>query len=170
MLTALTGTPGTGKTAAADELERRGFRVIRAVETIHQYILEYDGERDARVVDTERWSAEFPLTDAVVEGHLAHYLPASRVIVLRCHPDTIRIRLAARGYHAEKIAENREAELLDVILVEALEQHTPEQIYEIDVTDKTVTEVADMIESIIAGRAEPRHGLVDWLSICADDL
>jgi adenylate kinase len=170
MLIALTGTPGTGKSAAADEIARRGHMVIRAADTIQPYILEFDEERNAGVVDTDRWSAEFPGTDAVVEGHLTHLLHADRVIILRCHPGIIRKRLAERGYHEEKVEENAEAELLDVILVEALELHTPEQIYECDVTDKTVAEVADLIESIMTGEVSPGHGLVDWLTVCADEI
>lgn len=170
MLIGLTGTPGVGKSTVADELARRDHRIIRVVDTIQPYILEFDEERDARVVDIDRWSEEFPRTDGIVEGHLAHFLPVSLVIVLRCHPDIIRTRLAERGYHEEKIEENAEAELLDVILIEAVENHTPEQIYEVDITDKTVTEVADMIESIITGKVKPGYGLVDWLSICADEL
>lgn len=169
MLIALTGTPGVGKSAAADEIARRGHNVIRAVETIQPYILEFDEERNASVIDTQRWSTEFPYTDGVVEGHLTHFLPASRVIILRSHPSLIRKRLMERGYHEEKVAENVEAEMLDVILVEALESHTPEQIYECDVTDKTIAEVGDLIESIIAGRVHPEHGLVDWLA-CFEDV
>lgn len=170
MLIALTGTPGTGKSTVADELVKRGHPVIRATDTIGPYILEEDESRDAHVVDVERWRDEFPSYEGVVEGHLTHLLDATHVIVLRCRPDILKSRLISRGYHAAKVAENVEAELLDVILIEAMEEHTPEMIYEIDATDMSVAEVADMIEGIITGDVPPRQGIVDWLTLCADLL
>ncbi len=60
--------------------------------------------------------------------------------------------------------------MLDVILIEALEEHTPEHIYEIDATDMSVPEVADMLDDFIAGKIPARHGSVDWLSVYADLL
>jgi adenylate kinase len=170
MLIALTGTPGTGKSTVADELEKRGHFIIRVNDTIKEFVIERDEERDAQIVDIDRWCAEFPYTHGIAEGHLSHLLSADRIIVLRCRPDHLKARLIERGYHTEKIDENVEAELLDVIMIEALEEHTPEQIYEYDATDKTVTEVADMVENIIAGTIPPKHGHVDWLSVCADLL
>jgi adenylate kinase len=170
MLIALTGTPGTGKSTVAIELERRGHRIIKANDTIDPYVIENGREPDSRIVDTDRWSAEFPFHEGIVEGHIAHLLPAELIIVLRCRPDILRARLNTRGYHHGKTTENVEAELLDVILIEALEEHTPEQIYEIDATDMTVPEVADMIDDIVAGKVPPVHGSVDWLSSCADLL
>ena len=170
MLIALTGTPGTGKSTVAEELARRGYLIIKVNDTIGPYVLEQDTERDARIVDTDRWSAEFPHQEGIVEGHLSHLLPADKVIVLRCRPDILKKRLIMRGYHPEKVEENVEAEMLDVILVEALEEHAPGKIYEIDETDMPVPAVADMIERIITGDILPIHGIVDWLSVCADLL
>ncbi len=170
MLIALTGTPGTGKSTVADELSQRGHIVVRANDTIGPYIIEEDIQRKAHVIDTDRWRSEFSQQEGIVEGHLTHLLHADRVIVLRCRPDILKERLVARGYHDEKIAENMESELLDVVLVEAIEEHTPEMIYEIDATDMTVGEVADMVEGIMTGDVAPEQGIVDWLATCADLL
>lgn len=170
MLIALTGTPGTGKTSVADELANRGYQVMRAADTIAPYVLEKDHARDADVIDTERWVEEFPGFDGIIEGHLSHLLPADRIIILRCRPDILKERLTARGYSREKVAENTEAEILDVLLIETLEEHTPEKIYEIDATDMSVSMVADMAEQIINGTGSPSHGTVDWLSVYADEL
>ncbi|MFH0967545.1 MAG: adenylate kinase family protein [Methanobacteriota archaeon] len=170
MLIALTGTPGTGKSTIANELAERGYQIIKVNDTIDPYVLEKNDKLDTRIVDTDRWSAEFPFKEGIVEGHLSHLLPVERVIVLRCRPDVLKSRLIDRGYHQDKVAENVEAEMLDVILIEALEEHTPELIYEIDATDMSVPEVADMLCGILAGNIPPGHGSVDWLSICADLL
>ncbi len=170
MLIALTGTPGTGKSTVSDELAKRGYQVIRANDTISPYIIEEDEDRQAHVIDTERWCEEFSLHEGIIEGHLTHLLPATHIVVLRCRPDILKSRLLARGYHEEKVAENVEAELLDVVLIEAIEEHTPEMIYEIDATDMTVTGVADMIEGIMNGDVPPGYGMVDWLAVCADLL
>lgn len=170
MLIALTGTPGTGKSTVAEELQRRGYRIIHVNDTIGPYVLENDEELDTRIVDTEQWIDEFPPFDGIVEGHLSHLLPADKVILLRCRPDILKSRLIERGYRTEKVAENVEAEMLDVLLVESLEEHAPEKIYEIDATVMSVPEVADMIERIITGDVPPAHGIVDWLSVCADLL
>jgi adenylate kinase len=170
MLTALTGTPGCGKSTVSEVLAQRGHRIVRVNDTIDPYILETDRRSDARVVDTERWSAEFPFHEGIVEGHLSHFLPADRVIILRCRPDILTCRLAERGYLPEKVAENVQAEILDVILIEALEEHTPEKIYEINATDMSVPEITDMIEQIITGNIPPGHGIVDWLADYSDLL
>ncbi len=170
MLIALTGTPGTGKSTVAAELALRCHQVISVNDTIGPYILEHDEEQDTNIIDTERWRAEFPGHDGIVEGHLSHLLRADRIIVLRCRPDVLKKRLEMRGYHPEKVAENVEAEMLDVVLVESLEDHTPEKIYEIDATVMSVSELADWIGLILTGKAEPGHGKVDWLEVCADLL
>ena len=170
MLIALTGTPGTGKSCVAAELALRGYHIIRVNDTIGPYILERDEDQDTNIIDTERWSAEFPEHEGVVEGHLSHLLRADRIIVLRCRPDVLKKRLEMRGYQPEKVSENVEAEMLDVVLVESLEEHTPEKIYEIDATVMSVSELADVIGMIIVGQAEPGYGKVDWLEVCADLL
>ncbi len=118
MLIALTGTPGTGKSTVAAELALRGHRVIRSNDTIGPYILERDEDQDTNIVDTEKWSSEFPEHEGIVEGHLSHLLNADRIIVLRCRPDVLKKRLEMRGYPPEKVIENVEAEILDVILVD----------------------------------------------------
>ncbi|TAJ44518.1 adenylate kinase family protein [Methanofollis fontis] len=162
MMTCITGTPGTGKSTVATELERRGHRVVRAGETVGAYLLGDDPERETHVVDAEAWAAAFTPVDGIVEGHLAHLLGCDRVVVLRCRPDLLTERLARRGYGQEKIRENAEAEALDVILIETLERHTDEAVLEVDVTDMSVSGIADQIEGFVAGRVPPASGLVDW--------
>lgn len=168
MMIALTGTPGSGKTSIAQELLKRGIPVTYASDTVGPYRLGTDPGRDTDIIDDERWVSEFIPIEGVVEGHLTHLLPADRIVVLRCRPDILKDRLSARGYTKEKIQENVEAELLDVILVEAVEIHGEENIYEIDTTEHSISECADYVNEVIKGTAVPTLGTVDWLYECGD--
>ena len=104
MMTGITGTPGTGKTSVARELERRGHTVVRLTDTVRPYVIEEDRDRQTMVVDVDRWVEEFEPVDGFVEGHLAHLLPCDRVVVLRCRPYVLLDLVALRDYHEEKIA------------------------------------------------------------------
>ncbi len=160
----ITGVPGTGKTSIADRLAHHGFPVLHLSTTYDRYVLEHDTERDTQVVDEERWASEFPKFSGIVEGQLAHLLPCDRIVVLRCRPDILSCRLRERGYHAAKVAENCLAEALDAILIETLEVFPPNQVYELDTTDKTIGECADLTEGFFQGVIPPSHGAIDWSS------
>ena len=162
MMCGITGTPGTGKSSAADELARRGYRVVRLMDTVRPYALGRDEGRDTLVIDEERWAREFAPVEGFVEGHLAHLLPCDRVVVLRCRPDRLLARLRSRGYGEEKCRENAEAEALDVSLIETLEVREPGQVLEIDSTDRLPAGVADLIEGFFLGKVPPAHGAIDW--------
>ncbi len=97
----------------------------------------------------------------VLEGHFSHLLCPDVAIVLRCSPKVLEKRLAKKGWDQEKVRENVEAEAVDVVLIEALE-NVPE-VCEIDTTKKTPGHVAKDIEKIVAGeRQKYRVGNVDW--------
>ena len=162
MMCGITGTPGTGKSAIGTELESRGYRVIHLATTIGPYVTGVDEDRDAQIVDVERWADEFVPIDGFVEGHLAHYLPCDKIIVLRCRPDVLRTRLAMRKYREEKIRENIEAEALDSILIETDEIFEPGQILEIDTTERTSQACAEIIEGFMLGNIPAGYGTIDW--------
>ena len=97
----------------------------------------------------------------VLVGHLAHLVTSDMVIVLRCRPSVLAVRLRARGYPERKVAENAEAEALDGILVESVE--TGRTVYEIDTTNITSEETAQAVMSILAGEKEKYAiGNIDW--------
>jgi adenylate kinase len=79
-------------------------------------------QRDAQIIDVDRWAAEFVPVDGFVEGQFAHLLPCDRIIVLRCRPDELKARLDQRKYKDGKIRENAEAEALDSCLIETAER------------------------------------------------
>jgi len=162
MMYGISGTPGTGKSAIAEELEKRGYPVVHATETAREFVIESDNERDTVVIDEEAWIASFRPVDGFVEGHLAHLLPCDLVIILRCRPDILRYRLEKRGYQEGKILENVEAEALDVILVETLEVHPPEKIIEIDTTSAGIPACVEHIEQFIRGEIPSSYGKNDW--------
>ncbi len=171
MLIALTGTPGTGKSSVAERLRERGYRIVSVVELAEKHDCIIDEEDGELVVDVEKLASEINF-DGIIEGHLSHLLKPDIAIVLRCNPEILKERLASRGWSEEKLLENLEAELLDVILVEALE-HAGE-VYEIDTTEMGIDEVADAVEDIIRGEEEARKrykpGKIDWLSKLEDRL
>jgi adenylate kinase len=162
MMCGITGTPGTGKSSAADELALRGYPVVHLTETITDYVVGEDSERDTRIIDEELWAGEFTPVEGIVEGHLAHLLPCDKVVVLRCRPAILLARLRSRGYHEEKCRENAEAEALDVCLIETLERHAPENVLELDTTEIPPGGIADLIENFLKGRIPPSHGRIDW--------
>ncbi|TDA29414.1 MAG: NMP kinase [Archaeoglobi archaeon] len=163
---ALTGTPGCGKSSIAEELKKRGYRVISVREFAEKHGCARKEGEDV-IIDVERLKKfEF---DGIVEGHLSHLLDPEIAIVLRCNPLLIKKRLIERGWSYEKVMENVEAELIDVILVEALQ--SCERVFEIDVTEMSVEEAADAVEKILKGDADEfRPGSVDWISVLGDRI
>ena len=175
MRVALTGTPGTGKTTAANRLSDD---VVHLNDVVREEALwtERDDERDSLVVDVEAladWvdahvdagGPDGDTTDVVVlESHLAHLLDVDRVVVLRCRPDVLEARLRDRGETEAKSRENAESEALDVVLSEAVDAHGHESVYEIDTTDATADAVASEIEAVVEGARDPSAGTVDFTS------
>ncbi len=140
----------------------RGYSVIRLADTVQEYVIGEDSERDTRIIDEDRWVREFTPVEGIVEGHLAHLLPCDRVIILRCRPGILLDRLRSRGYGEEKCRENAEAEAVDVCLIETLERHDPGQVLELDTTETSPAGIADLIEDFLKGRIPPSHGGIDW--------
>lgn len=156
----LTGTPGTGKTSVAEELD---YETIHLTEFLDEKDIgtKKDGERE---VDTEEVVEALEEAidvekDVLVEGHLTHHLPADYCIVLRCRPDELRERLSERDYSDEKIEENVEAEVLDIILSEAAGQQ--DKIIEIDTTERDAEDVAEEVVRRIR-EDDMGYGDVDW--------
>jgi len=162
MMTGITGTPGTGKSAAGKVLSARGYPVTEIADTVDLYVLSRDRERDTLVIDEERWASEFEPVEGFVVGHLAHLLPCDLVVVLRCEPPVLGIRLRSRGYSDRKIRENCEAEALDVILIETLENFPADRVLEIDTTHMDPASCADRVEGFVKGEIPPSSGGIDW--------
>ncbi len=167
MRVALTGTPGVGKTSVAAVAASNGWRVvdIKAWAKQQGAIVGRDEHDQADVIDVERLAgAVLPDVDGhnvVYEGHLSHLLPLDAAWVLRCDPRVLAGRLTARGYSRAKVAENLEAEALDIVLQEALD-HIPHVIQR----DGTRRTPAALFKAFAEGTLDSskRHDLepVDW--------
>ncbi|HDZ36035.1 MAG TPA: kinase [Thermococcus sp.] len=167
MIIAVTGTPGVGKTTVSKLLsEKLGYGYVGIKEfALEKGIGEMVGEE--LEIDTEElaeaMSREFQGRNVVIDGHLSHFVPADVVVVLRANPKLVAERLKERGYSREKLAENVEAELVDVILVQALEEN--ENVLEIDTTGKAPDEVVEEILTLLKSGTKKRVGVVDWSDV-----
>ena len=162
MMCGITGTPGTGKSMIGEELARRGHTVVHLTSTVGPYVTGEDEERDVQVIDVDRWADEFVPVNGFVEGHMAHYLACDRIVVLRCRPDELKKRLAQRKYRVSKIKENAEAEALDALLIETVEDYDQDQIFELDTTGRDAVYCADRIEGFFNGDVPADYGHIDW--------
>jgi adenylate kinase len=164
MRVAVTGTPGTGKTSAVDLVDA-DLPVVHLNELVREESLTTgrDDERDTLVADLDAVRERLAdRTDLLVESHLAHHLEAARVVVLRCHPEELRERLAERDEAESKIRENAESEAVDVVLSEAVRRHGSDAVYEVDTTGRDPATVARDVERVVAGERPPEQGTVDF--------
>jgi len=82
------------------------------------------------------------------------------VVVLRCHPEELKKRLAKKGWSEKKMRENLEAEALDIVLERALEKH--ERVWEVETTGKEIKEVSEEVKKIIDEMPPPNYGKIDY--------
>lgn len=164
--TALTGTPGTGKTTAAQMMATK--RPAIEVHDLASRSGQYGPPGGPREVDLDRlarWMRRNPpgRSNTLVVGHLAHLLPVQDVVILRCHPIELARRLKGRpGLTPDQLRENVAAEAIDLVAYEA--RRTPGRCWEIDTTHRTPAQVAREADRLLRRRPVPRMGTVDWLS------
>jgi adenylate kinase len=174
MIVALTGTPGTGKTSISNLLSNKGFEIINLYQlAVDENLIEgVDDIRTSFIVNIKKLDdyiiKKFKTYDMVIiDGHLSHLLKnVDKVIVLRCHPKVLKIRLQKKNWNNKKICENLEAEILDIILCETVEIHSKDKIFEIDTTGSNIKEMASTIISLIDSDFKSLKkyniGQIDW--------
>lgn len=169
MIVALTGTPGVGKSTVADILSDKGYVVKPVSELAEKHETIVGEEVGSRIIDTETLSSKIDRSRSyILEGHLSHQLNPDMVIVLRCNPKILKERLAKKGWGEEKVLENIEAEITDSILMEALSH---KKVYEIDASERSAEEVAEIIIKIIEeGSEDFKPGNIDWILEIGDEL
>jgi adenylate kinase len=146
----VTGTPGTGKTTIAKLIAKKyklkyidTNKIIKA----NKLILGYDKKKQTNIVDHKKLAKILVEMikkngNLVIDGHLSHYIPKKYVnlcIVTKCDIKILKKRLEKRRYSFEKIRENLDCEIFDVILNETIELR--HNIYVIDTSDKKSVEL-----------------------------
>ncbi|MDP6888612.1 MAG: AAA family ATPase [Candidatus Thalassarchaeaceae archaeon] len=165
---AVTGTPGVGKTSFCAQAKWTAT-CVKILAEKHDCIDPID-EDESMPIDIEQlveklnWSGDDIL---LIDGHLSHLLPVDAIILLRCHPDTLRNRLISREYSVEKINENIECELIGVISAEC--QELP--CLELDSDNGLEAMIADAERWITDGFKPHRpNEPIDWIAqIHGDD-
>ena len=174
---AISGTPGTGKTAIgtllAQQLQIEVVELSHVVKEQH-FHLGKDLERETLIADIEglqHYLAKRILqTDdlLIVIGHFADLVPEEFLkvlVVLRCHPVILEQRLSNRQWPSKKIVENLQAEILGECTSQSLANQDYNRIFEIDTTDSTFEEVVANIKKILAGEGDVfTVGKISWLS------
>ncbi len=197
MITALCGTPGTGKTTTSDRLRADGMNVMALTELIkdlgaNEGTDPATGELivDIDVLQTvlESWGKGVS-EDIIVEGHLSYLVPASLVLLFRTDPNVLRSRLLERGYSEGKASENAEAEAVSYLLFRCMERERealsgldwttlPEGrpvVLEIDTTRMGAEGQARWVKEMVRAREEKsfitmlpfRPPVVDWMEVAS---
>ncbi len=165
----VTGTPGTGKSTLAKELAKKLNYELIDIGKIESAEFIEGKEENEKIINVTKMCKFIKEREKesenglVVDSHLSHYCNNKDVLVcfvLRCEPSELGKRLSERGYNKTKIKENLEAEAMDLILQEALQNKQP--VHEIDTTrqsdDKTLKEALE----VIAGKRKKEYGKVDY--------
>ncbi|WP_434731703.1 adenylate kinase family protein [Thermogladius sp. KZ2Tp1] len=169
------GTPGVGKSTVSRLLaERIGGTYVDLSELVVREGLYnyYDPETNSYVISEERVSARVrELCESgrgiVISTHYPEVLDSEAVdvvVVLRLDPRELIARLRSRGWSDKKVAENVMAEVLSVVLSNAVARFGTGKVVEVDVTGKTPDEVVDELLHKVRGGATPA-GYIDWLGV-----
>jgi len=181
-LIVITGTPGTGKTTISEIISRElGFKLIKIADFVknNNLILGYDKEFNSYIVDIKATRKKLemlvsnPKDFFIIEGHLLDVIPEKNVkicIVLRLDPRILKKRLSERGYPENKIKNNIESEILDVLLVEAIQKFGKEKVFEIDTSGLSVKELVLKVIKIIKTGKNGTPGNVDWFKKLGSEL
>lgn len=172
---AITGTPGCGKTTLCDELMANGH----AIRTVLDLAREHDclGDQDpadvAAPIDVHKLAEvcdEVPEGLVFIDGHLSHLLDVDAVILLRCHPGQLRLRLEQREYSEAKVRANVELEMLAGTWSEMLEFELEAPVLELDATEQTTSALLEEVMIWIEGDCpsdgveESAREAIDWLA------
>lgn len=167
MRVALSGAPGTGKTTLAARLS--SSFTVHAVRDLAEACgalgpVEEDG---ASEVDVERLLVHVQRLPAgvLIEGHLSHHLHPDAIVVLRCAPDALRRRLAARGYTSTKVQANVEWELLGGVHAEVQDAGRDVPVLELDAS---ALDLEAMVARVLSwsneGFPSSSTPFIDWLA------
>jgi len=175
----VTGTPCVGKTTVAKELAiRLDGLYVNLTELSRQYDLgvQEDEARNTTIIDENKMRHKLTEVikdsekeNVVIDGHYASAVTpkheVTRVFVLRRNPIELHKFMLKCGFKDQKLWENLASEILDSCLVEAIQEQDEKKVCELNVTDKSTTEVVDNILAILSGSKECHIGGIDWLGM-----
>ena len=172
----VTGTPGVGKTAVSQFLASKLKAIhVDLTKLVKQEKLTsgVDKARKTLIADMKKVSERVQdiiksyEQDIIIDGHYSmNVLPAKNVhlaFVLRRDPEELKKTMEDRGFKNRKLWENLAAEILDVCLWDAVRACGADKVCEINVTSKTIEEVAEEIVTVLEEKRKCRVGIVDWL-------
>jgi adenylate kinase len=154
----LTGVPGTGKTSVAIKLSQLlslEYIEINSVVLEEGFYLGYDINRDSLIIDEDLLilHLESSLAECrrlcLVGGVIPINTSIDLIVVLRCSIPILRQRLQAREYSPEKIEENIEAEIMNIMYFDALELVTAKKIIEVSNDISSIDETCNQIISSV---------------------
>ncbi len=129
---AVTGAPGTGKTAVARLIAKKlrwAYVDVSRIIKEKKLCEGYDKKRDCKIIDDKKLVKELIKViknnkNSVIDSHMSQFLPAKYVdlcVVTKCELKILKRRLERRSYSPKKVRENLDAEIFDNCLVEAEE-------------------------------------------------
>jgi len=171
----VSGTPGTGKTTIAKKLAtdlQGGYLSPFQLTKSGELSLGFDRKRQTEVIDVGKMRAR--LDDllgersgiTIVDTHVADIVPkvlVSSVIVLRCHPRVLELRLRKKGWRAQKVKENVMAEILDSCYIEALNYYGVRKVVQLDTSKVSVRKCVDLAKRILL-KQRSGHRTINWIS------
>lgn len=177
---AITGTPGSGKTTLAEFALANSnagwlLSVISDKELAEKngVLGEIDSNDGARPIDVEKLATtlseqwkQYPDCDMLIDGHLSHLLPVDAIVIIRCNPEVLQIRMKERGWSKSKIDENAEWELLGAAWNDEPEWgETP--VLELDSTETSVDSLFSHIEAWARDGFKPKspEQRIDWITV-----
>jgi adenylate kinase len=174
----ITGTPAVGKTTTAKALAAKlnaAYINLTDYAKTNNLILGEDKERNTLIIDEERMQKKLAETiketdnaNVIVDGHYASAVTPTEhtalVFVLRRNPKELKLFMEKCGYTGSKLWENLQAEILDIVLGEAVEVHMG-RVCELDVTGMSTGDVVEEILAVLEKRKTCFVGTVDWLGM-----
>jgi len=162
----ITGTPGTGKkTIAPLVAEILGLPLIGLNEVLSVREL----ATASRGVDSRmlrRRLLKRAKGRTLVFGHMIPDVLEStdvgNVVVLRCDPSQLKVRLSQRGYSLKKVTANVEAELIGVVSAACISKFGRARVSEFDTTAEPVGSSARAVARLLSSR-RLKGEVIDWV-------
>lgn len=156
----ITGTPGCGKSSHAESLALQlkhpyTHYNVSDLAKENKWLESYDEELDTHVVDEDKLLDDFEQKlragGAIVDWHCCDIFPErliDLVVVLRTDNSVLYDRLKKRNYKDNKIQENLDCEIMDVIQQDASDAYMPQIV--ISLLSNTADELDDNVDRIAA--------------------